>query len=78
MLCDPAETPLAFHLPFTGSTLLGRTGKEQVAAGFSVYGPRTVLVLARPDGERAPPVTDIAHAPSSASPLMRQLVVGGD
>jgi len=33
-----------------GSTLLGRTGKEQVAAGFSVYGPRTVLVLARPDG----------------------------
>lgn len=31
-----------------GPGLLGRTGAEQVAAAYAVYGPRTSLVLARP------------------------------
>ncbi len=29
-----------------GGDLIGRTGSEQVAAGYAVYGPRTVLVIA--------------------------------
>eukprot|EP01135_Chromosphaera_perkinsii_P002933 Nk52_evm44s230 gene=Nk52_evmTU44s230 len=29
-----------------GKGLVGRTGNEQVAAGFAVYGPRTTLILA--------------------------------
>lgn len=31
-----------------GSSLVGRTGREQAAAAYAVYGPRTLLVLARP------------------------------
>ena len=31
-----------------GGELLGRRGSEQVAAGFSVFGPRTLVVLALP------------------------------
>ncbi len=31
---------------WSGSELLGRTGSEQVAAGYAVYGPRTTLVIA--------------------------------
>mmetsp|Transcript_3452 Transcript_3452/g.9929 ORF Transcript_3452/g.9929 Transcript_3452/m.9929 type:complete len:305 (+) Transcript_3452:96-1010(+) len=30
-----------------GAKLLGVTGREQAAAGFSVFGPRTLIVLAR-------------------------------
>lgn len=33
-----------------GGQLLGRCGQDQVAAGFSVFGPRTVIVIARPSG----------------------------
>lgn len=36
-----------------GSTPLGQTGRDQVAAAYSVYGPRTLLVLAVPSGSRA-------------------------
>ena len=31
-----------------GPGLLGRTGAQQVAAAYAVYGPRTTVVLARP------------------------------
>lgn len=31
-----------------GSTPLGQTGRDQVAAAYSVYGPRTLLILAVP------------------------------
>lgn len=31
-----------------GDQLVGRQGKEQCAAAYALYGPRTVLVLARP------------------------------
>ena len=31
-----------------GSELLGRTGGDQAAAAYAVYGPRTTLVIARP------------------------------
>ncbi len=31
-----------------GGTFVGRSGREMVAAGYAVHGPRTVLVLARP------------------------------
>ena len=31
-----------------GGELLGRTGRQQAAACYAVYGPRTVLVLSRP------------------------------
>ena len=31
-----------------GPGLLGRTGAQQVAAAYAVYGPRTSVVLARP------------------------------
>lgn len=31
-----------------GKDLIGRTGREQAAACYAVYGPRTVLVLSRP------------------------------
>ena len=30
-----------------GRSLVGKTGREQIAAAYAVYGPRTVLVLAR-------------------------------
>eukprot|EP00899_Mesostigma_viride_P001818 jgi/Mesvir1/11637/Mv00038-RA.1 len=35
-----------------GSTLLGRTGRDQAAALYAVYGPRTSLVVAVPSRER--------------------------
>ena len=31
-----------------GPGLLGRTGAEQVAAAYAVYGPRTSIILAHP------------------------------
>ncbi len=31
-----------------GGTLLGRSGREQAAAAYGVYGSRTTLVVARP------------------------------
>ncbi len=31
-----------------GDKLLGQTGRSQVAAAYAVYGPRTLLVVARP------------------------------
>ena len=31
-----------------GRGFVGRAAHEQVAAGYAVYGPKTVLVLARP------------------------------
>ena len=31
-----------------GNSLLGRTGREQIASAYAVYGPRTTLVVARP------------------------------
>ena len=31
-----------------GAGLLDRTGAEQAAAAYAVYGPRTTVVLARP------------------------------
>lgn len=37
-----------------GAVLLGRTGAEQAAAVYSVYGPRTILILARGIGAGAP------------------------
>lgn len=33
---------------YEGDEVIGRTGREMVAAGFVVYGPRTTLVWARP------------------------------
>jgi fructose-1,6-bisphosphatase len=33
-----------------GGTPLGQTGRDQVAAAYSVYGPRTLLILAIPSG----------------------------
>lgn len=33
---------------FPGSSFVGRKGSEQCAAAYAVYGPRTVLVIARP------------------------------
>ena len=38
-----------------GKTLLGRTGKELAAACYAVYGPRTILVLSRPEVGRILP-----------------------
>ena len=32
-----------------GCSLIGRTGKEQVAAAYAVYGPRTIIILAQED-----------------------------
>lgn len=31
-----------------GGQLLGRRGEEQAAAAYAVFGPRTILVVARP------------------------------
>jgi fructose-1,6-bisphosphatase len=31
-----------------GKELIGRTGREQAAACYAVYGPRTILILSRP------------------------------
>jgi hypothetical protein len=47
-----------------GSSLVGRTGREQAAAAYAVYGPRTLFVLARP----------VAGAPSPPPP---QVPAGG-
>ena len=42
-----------------GPGLVGRRGREQAAAAYAVYGPRTTLVLARPvAGAGAPHVVD--------------------
>jgi hypothetical protein len=32
-----------------GTGLVGRTGRQQAAAAYAVYGPRTLLVWARPE-----------------------------
>jgi len=34
---------------WSGDCLLGRTGAEQVAAAYAVFGSRTSLVIAQPD-----------------------------
>lgn len=34
-----------------GRGLIGRSGREQIAAAYAVYGPRTIIVLARKDVE---------------------------
>lgn len=54
---DPLDGSSIFNANFAvgsifgvwpGSTPLGQTGRQQVAAAYSVYGPRTLLVIAVP------------------------------
>ena len=57
MGCDPLDGSSIMDANFTvgsifgiwpGRTLIGRTGREQVAAAVALYGPRTVLCIALP------------------------------
>lgn len=48
-----------------GATPLGQTGRQQVAAAYSVYGPKTLLVLALPSGNTS---SSGACRSSSSSP----------
>lgn len=45
-----------------GQTLVGRTGREQVAAAVSLYGPRTLLCIALPEQKRVLEVTLISNS----------------
>lgn len=38
-----------------GGQLLGRRGEEQAAAAYAVFGPRTILIVARPRSGSRPP-----------------------
>eukprot|EP00879_Flechtneria_rotunda_P026197 GHRR01027917.1.p1 GENE.GHRR01027917.1~~GHRR01027917.1.p1 ORF type:complete len:360 (+),score=132.20 GHRR01027917.1:204-1283(+) len=46
-----------------GSTPLGQTGRDQAAAAYAVYGPRTLLVLAVPTGSGSAASTCSRHQP---------------
>ena len=50
-----------------GNQLLGRRGTEQAAAAYAVFGPRTLLVVARPRAgalwrDRHSPCRQLFHA----------------
>lgn len=49
---------------FPGKALKGRRGRDQCAAAYAVYGPRTVLVIARPADFRASSGTTVNIAKS--------------
>lgn len=36
---------------WSGDTMIGRSGREQSAAVYGLYGPKSILVVARPDSE---------------------------
>lgn len=58
-----------------GDWLVGRPGREQVAAAYAVHGPKTVLVLARPvagaDAAAGLVVQEFMHDPSAGWLLSR-------
>jgi len=63
-----------------GSTPLGSTGAQQAAAAYSVYGPRTLLVIARPGtgaNAGAPMVQEFALSPNGKWSLHRAHVSVG-
>ncbi len=52
-----------------GATPLGQTGRDQAAAAYSIYGPRTMLVVAYADGNGNKLVQQYVQ---SSSPSQRQ------
>ena len=66
MGCDPLDGSSVIDANFSvgsifgiwpGKKLVGRTGREQIAAAVSLYGPRTLLCIALPEQKRVFEVT---------------------
>mmetsp|Transcript_1350 Transcript_1350/g.1778 ORF Transcript_1350/g.1778 Transcript_1350/m.1778 type:complete len:320 (+) Transcript_1350:62-1021(+) len=64
--CDPLDGSSIIDANFSvgsiygiwpGTKLVGRTGRQQVAAAVSLYGPRTVMCIAIPEIEKAFEIT---------------------
>jgi hypothetical protein len=62
-----------------GKGVVGRTGREQVAAAYAVYGPRTVLVWARPgiSNSSSPVVQQFVLSPKGVWQMVPQAPVAG-
>lgn len=82
--CDPLDGSSIIDANFAvgsiygiwpGTTLVGRTGRDQVAAAVALYGPRTVLAIALPNTTTHPTIASTTTGQTTAPMVLEVTLV---